>query len=135
MATHAVDRPTGAATIWIVLRYVSACVAALPSGVASALVFCVVNTGGAEALRDWASGAGSHHDPTFPGPGWILLFVLLGCAGLAPAFWAAWRLPGRAGAHGRIALAVCSVLTVLVAGLVVGLLIALASVTAAIALP
>ena len=57
MPSHTADRPTGPATIWIVLRYVSALAAALPMGVAAALVFC-----------QWNWGAGSQPDSRLPEP-------------------------------------------------------------------
>jgi len=124
MPSQAVDRPTGPATIWIVLRYVSALAAALPLGAAAALAFCV-----------WNWNAGPQDDPRSPGSAWILLLALLGSAGLTPALWAAWTLQNQARAHGRIAVVVSSVLALLVAGLLVCLVFAIASVTAAIALP
>jgi hypothetical protein len=124
MPSHAAVRPTGPTSTWIVLRYVSAFAGALPLGVAAALVFC-----------QWNWGAGWQPGHVFPASGWVVLLALLGCAGLAPSVWAACLPGGRARMHGGIAVAASSVLALVVAGLLVCLVFAVASVSAAIALP
>jgi len=135
MPSRAGDRPTGLPLLWIVLRYLSALAAALPFGAAVAMVFCVAQTGGIDAFGQWA-WRGPQHDPTFPGPAWALALVLLGCGGLAPALWAAWRLRDPARLHGRIAVAVGLLLVLPAAGLLVCLAVVVAAwLTTAIALP
>lgn len=122
MPSHAEDKLTGLPALWIVLRYLSALVAALLLGVAAALAFCVAQTG-------------PERDCTVP-TAWVVVLALLGCAGIAPALWGARRLQGHARRHGCIAVAVSLMLAPLVAGFLVCLAVVVAAwLAAAIALP